>query len=245
MECPRCGKRIAENSLFCKYCAYQIPQKPKYVRSKAMKIAMSIVIAGLVVFAAGLCIAIYEPEIGLVPIVIGVALLVVGAIAYLCAEWVKIKKDREDLGFTTPTSLPKEPIAVRPNAGFIFSDMKQVLKYFSNAFTNGSSDGFVDVSYNNMLVLQIADCPNIQAGETHCIGVFFFPYLYEDEQLYARFMNNEYYPYFNNNPLDSDEGADAYFGSDIQLALQAASSILATVYNIPLNTKLKVNCTYI
>ncbi len=244
MECPKCGKRIAENSLFCKYCGYKIPQKPKYVRSKAMKTAMSVFISGLVIFALGLGVMTSALEIGLVFAALGGILFIVGVIAYLVADIAKYKQDRKDLGFTT-TPLPEEPAFVQHAQGFIFPDFKPALAHFEKAFANESSNGFVEVMYNNMLVAQIADCPNKEAGETHCIGVFFFPYLYEDEQLYARFKINEYYTYFSNNPIDSEEGADAYFGSDIQLALQAASSILATVYNIPLNTKLKVNCTYI
>lgn len=244
MKCPKCGKRIAENSLYCKYCGYNIPQKPKYVRSKAMKIAMSIFIFGMIVFVIGLCIMTSALEAGLVVAVLGGVSFIVGMIAYLVADIAKYKQDRKDLGFTT-TPLPEKPASVQPAQGFIFPDLKPALAHFEKAFANGSSEVFVEVMYNNMLISQIADCPNKEAGETHCIGVFFFPYLYEDEQLYARFKRNEYYAYFSNNPIDSEEGADAYFGSNIQLALQAASSILATVYNIPLNTKLKVNCTYI
>lgn len=241
MECPKCGKRIAENSLFCKYCGYKIPQKPKYVRSKAMKTAMTIFICGLVVFALGLCIMTSVLEIGLVFAALGGILFIIGMIAYLVADIAKYKQDRKDLGFTT-TPLPQESAIVQPDPGFIFPDLKPALSYFENAFANGISEGFVEVTYNNMLVLQIADCPDKKAGETHSIGVFFFPYVYDDEQLYARFRNNEFYSYFTNNPIDSDEGADAYFATNVQLALQAASSILAMVYQIPLNTKLKVKC---
>ena len=53
-----------------------------------------------------------------------------------------------------------------------------------------------------------------------------------------RFEDNHYRHYFSNNPLDSEEGADAYFGANIKKAIRVASYILATVYYIPLDAKL-------
>lgn len=241
MKCPKCGSRIANNSLFCKYCGYKIPQKPKYIRSRAMKVAMRVLIVGLSVFAIGAYLAIIYHEVGLVLVGAGGVLLVGGCIAYLCAEFIKHKKEAEDECYTHVTSLPIEPIVLDSRVGFIFPDLENIEPYFKNAIAHGSTEGWVDIMFNQSLLTQIIDCPEEKNGEKHNIGIFFFPYLYEDKHLYMRFEDNDYMDYFSNNPVYSDEGVDAYFGTDIHKALQVASYILASVYYIPTYSKLKVN----
>lgn len=238
MKCPKCESHISSSSIFCKYCGFKIPQKPKYIRSKSMKAAMKIMIAGLFAFAVGMLLVLVLPSIGIVIFAFGAIALVGGSIAYLIAEFQKKRKDEERMAYSHPTCLPIEPIVISPSTEFALSGMEQVQSYFEQAFSKGSSDGFCSVMFNHSLVLQIIDCSNDSEGRKHEIGIFFFPYLYDDSELMERFEDNHYKHYFSNNPLDSEEGADAYFGADIKKAIRVASYILATVYYIPLDTKL-------
>ena len=242
MKCPMCGRSIARNSLFCKYCGYRIPQKPKYIRSQAMKTSMRILLISLVLFAVGMLLAFVIPPIGIVLFGLGAIGLVGGSIAYLIAEMEKRRKDEDTMCYDHVTPLPIEPVVIPASNKFIYPDMLPIKSYFEHAIAIGSSDGFVSVMFNHAVVLQIIDCPEPKKDEKHNIGVFFFPYLYEDSIIYERFADNEYLRYFSNNPINSDEGVDAYFGTDIQKALLVASHILANVYYIPTNAKLQLDC---
>lgn len=245
MECPKCGKRIAQNSLFCKYCGFRIPQKPKYIRSKAMKISMRILFISIGLFAVGAFLALEGSSAGIVLFGLGAIGLVGGCVAYFVAEIKKKRKDEESMCYTHVTPLPIEPVVLNPRDHFVYPDLLALHSYFEHALATSSSECFVSVMFQHSVVLQIIDCPNAKKGEKHNIGVFFFPYLYEDSELNERFADNEYMRFFGNNPIDSDEGVDAYFGTDYSKALQVASYILATVYYIPTNAKLQTDCQYI
>ena len=242
MKCPKCGKRIAENSLFCKCCGYKIPQKPKYIRSQAMKTAMRIMLVSLVIFAVGMLLALVVAPVGIALFALGAIGLVGGSIAYLIAEMKKRRKDEDTMCYDHVTPLPIEPVVISAADKFVYPDLLPLKSYFESAIAEGSSDSFVSIMFNHSVVLQIIDCPNSKIGEKHNIGLFFFPYLYEDSVLYERFADNEYMRYFKNNSINSDEGVDAYFGTDIQKTLLVASHILANVYYIPTNAKLQIDC---
>ena len=241
MKCPMCGSRIAENSLFCKFCGFRIPQKPRYIRSQPMKTSMYIMFLGLGLFAVGMSLVFVIPPLGIAIFGFGVVGLVGGSIAYLITELQKKKKDEDAMCYTHVTSLPTEPVIISPHTNFIYPDLKPVKTYFEDAIARGSSDGFVSVMYNHSVVAQIIDCPDSAKGITHNIGIFFFLYLYDDKELMERFTNNYYMDIFAYNPIDSEEGVDAYFGTDIQNALQVVSHILANVYYIPTNAKLQLD----
>lgn len=242
MKCPKCGSNIAGNSLFCKYCGFRIPQKPKYIRSQGMKNSMHIMFIGLGLFAIGLILVPIIIPLGIVSVGLGIVGLVGGSIAYLIEEFKK-RKDEDAMSYTHVTPLPMDPVVISPHSHFIYPDIQPLKAYFENATAKGSNDGFVSIMFNHSVVAQIIDCPN--KGKTHDIGIFFFPYLYEDRNLIERFADNYYMDIFAYNAIDSEEGVDAYFGTDIQSALQVVSYILANVYYIPTNSKLQLDCANI
>ena len=207
-----------------------------------MKVSMRIIIISIVLFAVGMFFALVATPIGIVLFGLGAIGLIGGSVAYLIAEMKKRRKDEDTMCYDHATPLPIEPVVISAADKFIYPDLLPLEPYFEYAITIGSSDSFVSVMFNHSVVSQIIDCPNSKIGEKHNIGVFFFPYLYEDSVLYERFADNEYMRYFNNNPIDSDEGVDAYFGMDIHKALLVVSHVLANVYYIPTNAKLQINC---
>lgn len=87
--------------------------------------------------------------------------------------------------------------------------------------------------------MQIINVPDVTNGGKENIGIFFYPYLYDDRTLIERFADNYYIHEFNYK-IYGDEGTAAYFGKNVKNAMIVASYILSTVYYIPLEAQLSI-----
>ena len=194
-----------------------------------MKQTLKVIIVSLILFAIGMFTAIALPEVGLVLVIIGGASLVVSCCFYLFYEY-KHMREWEDPADYEAAPLPQEEILLSSKSGFIYPDMLRDLpEAYNQVRLSGSNEFFVNVLYRGAMIMQIINVPDTAKGETENIGIFFFPYLYEDNALLERFANNDFIYYFDDK-VYSDEGTAAYFGKDLKRAMQVASYILATVY---------------
>lgn len=202
-----------------------------------MKQILKVIIISLVVFAIGMFTAIALPMVGLVIFSIGAIGLIISSCTYLFLEYKNLRK-LEDPNDYQISPLPQEPIRLSANSGFIYPDMLHDLQEaYQKILFAGSSDFFVNILYKGAMVMQFINIPDASKGEMENIGIFFFPYLYNDNELMERFANNDFIHYFDHK-IYSDEGSAAYFGKNLKRAMQVASYILATVYYIPTNEHL-------
>ena len=237
MRCQRCNSYLRSGDLFCPKCGWKVTRPKEYRRSKPMKQTLQAIILSLVVFAIGLFTAIAAPMVGLIIYSIGAVGLVISSCVYLFLDYRHASK-MEDPMLYEVSPLPQEPILLNRSSGFIYPDMlRELPNAYNKILFSGSGDFFVNVLYRGAMVMQFINVPDASKGETENIGIFFFPYLYKDRELMERFANN-YYIYYFDYKIYSDEGTAAYFGKKLKRAMQVASYILATVYYIPTNEHL-------
>lgn len=211
----------------------------KYKRSKPMKRMVVVIFVSFGLFAAGMFLSIIIPPIGLVLVIFGGISLVISSCIYLFMEYRHEKKMNDPVYYET-TSLPQEPVYLRRSDEFIYPDIfVRVPNEYKKVVLAGSDNFLVDVCYQGQMVMQFINVPDAGKGEIENIGIFFYPYLYDDRDLIERFADN-YYIFKFDHKIYSDEGTAAYFGKDIKRAMIVASYILATVYYIPLDEKLSI-----
>ena len=204
-----------------------------------MKQTFKAIVVSFILFTIGMFISIAIPEVGAVFVIVGGVALVVTCCIYLFFEYKHIR-DLEAIVDYKATPLPQEEIRLNSKSGFIYPDMLQNLpKAYDQVRHSGMNEFYVNVLYRGTMIMQIINVPDTATGETENIGVFFFPYMYEDKDLVERFAHNDFICYFDDE-IYSDEGTSAYFGHDLKLAMQVASYILATVYYIPTNEHLTI-----
>lgn len=240
MRCSRCNHWLKPDDHFCPKCGLKVVCPTKIPRSIPMKRMMAVIFVSLGVFAAGAFIAIAAPSVGL-PLVIGGGIGVVASSwAYLVLEYKHVKQLQVTADYST-TPLPKEIVKLKLSAGFIYPDIKRVLPdEYLKMISAGWEQFLVEVCYNGSMVMQFINVPDKEKDEFENIGIFFYPYLYEDEALTDRFIKSDAILYFDHK-IYSDEGTAAYFGDDLKKAMRVASFVLATVYNIPLDAQLTIN----
>lgn len=239
MRCPRCNCRIPNDSQYCKKCGLKVTPMRKFKRSKPMKQTMAVIFISLGLFAAGMILSISIPNIGLVILILGSIGLVICSCIYLFLEYQHAMKMNDPIYYET-TSLPQEPVYLRVRDEFIYPDIYvHVPNEFKKVVLSGSDNFLVDVCYHGKMVMQFINVADTAKGETENIGIFFYPYLYDDRALIERFADN-YYIFKFDHKIYSDEGTAAYFGKDIKKAMIVASYILATVYYIPLDEQLYI-----
>ena len=148
------------------------------------------------------------------------------------------------------------PIELDPHEGFVYPSMRETVKpYFEDVFKknfkygwiNVYCDGIAKLDWSSMQqpVLQIINTPIENQAITSNIGIYFYPYMMEDENLLVRFMNNVFREDFgspNLEQLHSDAPQYALYGTDIERAIKVSSYILATVYGIPTDVQLRFVC---
>lgn len=123
-----------------------------------------------------------------------------------------------------------------------------VCDYFKKEIIAKASHGMIDVCFDipnanpsRHVVLQVMQDSDLAKGEPFDIGIYFCPDNYGPEYG-ERFQNNFYWnSCFKEYSTPDENTYIAYFGEDIDTAVQVASYILATVYYIPLNTKFSYN----
>lgn len=239
MRCQRCNSHIPNDSLYCKKCGQKVMPMREYRRSKPMKRTMTFIFVSLGLFAAGMFLSIAVPPVGLAILIPGGICLVISSCIYLFQEYRHEKKMNDPVYYET-TSLSQEPVYLRRTDDFIYPDMfVHVPNEYQKVVSAGSDNFLVDVCYQGKMVMQFINVPDVTKGETENIGIFFYPYLYDDRALIERFADN-YYMYKFDNTIYSDEGTAAYFGKDIRKAMIVATYILATVYYIPLDAQLTI-----
>ena len=240
MRCSRCNHWLKPDDHFCPKCGLEVVRLAKIPRSIPMKRMMAVIFVSLGVFAAGAFIAIDAPSVGL-PLVIGGGIGVVASSwAYLVLEYKHVKRLQVTADYSV-TPLPKEIVKLKLSAGFIYPDIKRVLPdEYLKMISAGWEQFLVEVCYNGSMVMQFINVPDKEKDEFENIGIFFHPYLYEDEALTERFIKSDAILYFDHK-IYSDEGTAAYFGDDLKKAMRVASFVLATVYNIPLDAQLTIN----
>ena len=239
MRCQRCNSYVRNGDLFCPKCGWKITRPAEIKRSKPMKQMMKVIVASLVIFAVGMFATIVVPLVGLVIVIVGGIGLVISSCTYLFLEYKHTHKYEVPMDYQV-SHLPQEPISLSPRSGFIYPDiLRELPKAYEQILYSGFGDFFVSVLYRGAMVMQIINVPDRTKGELENIGIFFFPYLYEDQALMERFANNDFIHYFDHN-IYSDEGTAAYFGKNLKLAMQVASYILAAVYYIPTNEHLTI-----
>ena len=204
-----------------------------------MKRTMAVIFASLGLFIAGSFIAIGVPKVGIVFVIVGGIGLVVSSTIYLVLEY-KHEEKMNDPRYYETTFLPHEPVVLRPSDRFIYPLLlRELPNEYDKVLSAGSNEFFVEVCYKGNMVMQFINVPDINKGETENIGIFFYPYMYNDEALFGRFATNYYIHHFDHN-IHSDEGTAAYFGSNLNKAMQVASYILMTVYYIPTDEDLEI-----
>lgn len=239
MRCPQCNHRIKSNDLFCPKCGLKVTRPTKIPRSKPMKRMMRAIFISLGVFVTGALLAVIVPIVGLVLVIAGGIGLVICSCSYLVLEYKHLKV-LNTTGYGNVSPLPQEPVHLRPSSGFIYPDILRVLPdEYLKMISAGWENFLVEVLYNGSMVMQFINVPEVGNGEFENIGIFFYPYQYEDEELTKRFIDN-YYMWCFDNKIYSDEGTAAYFGDNLNKAMKVASYILATVYYIPLSAQLTI-----
>lgn len=239
MRCPRCNSYIKSSDNFCPKCGWKIVHPRKYKRSKPMKRTMAVIFASLGLFVAGSLMAIGIPEVGIVFVIIGGIGLVVSCTTYLVLEY-KHEVRMNDPRYYETTFLPQEPVVLRPHDRFVYPLLlRELPDEYDKVLSAGSDEFLVEVCYKGHMVMQFINVPDIKKGEMENIGIFFYPCLYKDENLLGRFATNYYIHHFDHN-IRSDEGTAAYFGSNLNKAMQVASYILMTVYYIPTDEDLTI-----
>lgn len=187
------------------------------------------------VFSVGAYMSIVEPSFGVIVLIAGGIGLVISSCAYLVLEYKQVKRLQVTADYSV-TSLPKEIVKLKLSTGFIYPDIKRVLPdEYLKMISAGWEQFLVEVCYNGAMVMQFINVPDEDQFEN--IGIFFYPYLYEDEALMERFIKSDAILYFDHK-LYSDEGTAAYFGDDLRKAMRVASFVLATVYNSRLTRNL-------
>lgn len=205
-----------------------------------MKRMMVVIFVSIGVFAVGAYTAIVASSLGLALVIAGGIGLVVSSCEYLVLEFKHVKRLQATPDYSV-TPLPKEIVKLKLSAGFIYPDIKRVLPdEYLKMISAGWEQFLVEVCYNGAMVMQFINVPDKEKDEFENIGIFFYPYMYDDEALTARFIKSDAILYFDHK-LDSDEGTAAYFGCDLKKAMRVASFVLATVYNIPLDEQLTIN----
>lgn len=240
MRCPRCNHWLKQDDLFCPKCGLKVTRPAKIPRSIPMKQMMGVIFVSLGVFVAGAFVAIVAPEVGLVLVMIGGIGLVTSTCAYIVLEYKHVKRLTQTADYSV-TPLPQELVKLKLSAGFVYPDIKRVLPdEYLKMISAGWEQFLVEVCYNGSMVMQFINVPDKEKDEFENIGIFFYPYMYEDEALTDRFIKSDTIIYFDHK-LYSDEGTAAYFGDDLKKAMRVASFVLATVYNIPLDAQLTIN----
>ena len=212
---------------------------------------MGVMIAAGIVFLVGALTAIVAPPVGVALLIGGGIVLVVSSCVYLAMDYKQhtqhsISSNNPSSvplfpSQNTPEPLPQQPVYITPDSGFVYPDMlRQLPAAYQQRLKAGSTDFFVNVRYHGQMVMQFINCPDPDKGITQDIGIFFYPETYDNNTLMRRFKNNAFIHCFS-TPFYQDEVADAYFGSDLQKAMQVASYILATVYYIPTTAHLDIH----
>lgn len=240
MRCPRCNHWLKSDDHLCPKCGLEVVRLAKIPRSIPMKRMMAVIFVSIGVFAAGAFIAIGAPSVGLPLVIAGGIGVVASSWAYLVLEYKHVKRLQMTADYSV-TPLPKEIVKLKLSAGFIYPDIKRVLPdEYQKMISAGWEQFLVEVCYNGSMVMQFINVPDKEKDEFENIGIFFYPYLYEDEALTDRFIKSDAILYFDHK-IYSDEGTAAYFGDDLKKAMRVASFVLATVYNIPLDAQLTIN----
>lgn len=196
---------------------------------------MVVIFVFIGVFAVSAYMSIVQPSIGLIVLIAGGIGLVTSSCAYLVLEYKQVKRLQVMADYSV-TPLPKEIVKLKLSTGFIYPDIKRVLPdEYLKMISAGWEQFLVEVCYNGAMVMQFINVPDKDQFEN--IGIFFYPYLYEDEALMERFIKSDAILYFDHK-LYSDEGTAAYFGDDLRKAMRVASFVLATVYNSRLTRNL-------
>lgn len=142
------------------------------------------------------------------------------------------------------SNMPKQPILISPNECFMYRGMYEaVCDYFKKVIDSKANHGMIDVCFSipnsspsKHVVLQFMADSDLAHGEPFDIGIYFCPDNYGPEYG-ERFKRNFYWETCFKDYSRPDENMYlAYFGDDIDTAIQIASYVLATVYYIPLNT---------
>lgn len=204
-----------------------------------MKRAMVVVFVSLGLFAAGMFLSIINPSIGVVVLILGGIGLVISSCIYLFLKYWHLKKINDPIHYEIG-ELPQEPVYLRRSDEFIYPDIfVHIPNEYKKVLLNDLNNVSIEVCYHGKMVVQFINVPDTAKGETENIGVFFYPYLYEDKAIVERFADN-YYIFKFDHKIYNDEGTAAYFGKDIKKAMIVASYILATVYYIPLDERLSI-----
>lgn len=145
---------------------------------------------------------------------------------------------------TIINKMPKTPIFLGPNEDFMYAGMYEtVCAYFKKVLDAKAEHGMIDVCYSlsgiksgKHVVMQFMEDANLAEGEPFDIGIYFYPDNYTPD--YAeRFKKNFYWQScFKDSSTPEENTYIAYFSEDIDTAVHVASYVLATVYNIPLDT---------
>lgn len=126
------------------------------------------------------------------------------------------------------------PVFVDPYSGFIFKGMLESMKYhFTDDFEEG--DAMINVVLDGVTIMQIIDCPDREKGEKHDVMLYFYPMF--DDNVAERFKNCFYKDDFDMQ--EENNLFQAFYGDDFEQAAKVASYVLATVYYIPTDMKLK------
>ena len=156
----------------------------------------------------------------------------------------------------TKVPLPRNPMSIDPNSGFVYPGMAEELRSdAANAFLDDTCDAFLVVKFrgNAILGYHLGCCLNAeQTAVEHYISVTFCPSIFESKMVAERFMGCAFINDFkiDNNYDDQDLGikggiyAEAFYGMDVDKAMKVASCILANVCYIPLDAPLMYEWKY-
>ena len=117
-----------------------------------------------------------------------------------------------------------------------------ITPYFSDLWNNLMEYGWIDISYQNSIVVQFVNLPD-DNGNKENIVLWFYPYACDDE-LVDRFFNNAFMSDCEEVYKGEPEAFMQFqYGTDINKALQVATYILSTVYLIPTTAMLTYSCS--
>ena len=154
------------------------------------------------------------------------------------------------------SAITLSPITLEPNSNFVYPLMRETVKpYFEDVFRKDYKYGWINIFCDGVEqldwpsmqqpILQIINTPIEDQNIKSNIGIYFYPYMMEDEDLLIRFQNNAFNADFGNPTLDQLHTEDpqyALLGTDIERAIIVASYVLATVYGIPRDTQFRYEC---
>lgn len=114
----------------------------------------------------------------------------------------------------------------------------QIQPYFESLWHTTMEYGWVDVSYEGQVVLQVWNLPDGDLKQN--VVLSFYPYSY-NYSLVQRFKTCCYYKDFAAFDSEEDNFMQASYGKNIDKAIEVASYILQYVYQIPLSDPLVIS----